>query len=127
MTRASEIFGLRANKARQSGEDMLRRSAVCPRPFSEVSELFIAEKDSQDVRRSEEEKADKKGPKEVVEEDVKEEVEDEVNAISACKLNTWNGGEAIATRRNLQVDMEPTIEIFYKYNLPMKLPCLIII
>ena len=112
MTRASEIFGLRANKARQSGEDMLRRSAVCRRPFSEGSELFIAEKDSQDVRRSEEENADKKGPKEVVEEDVKEEVEDEVNAISACKLNTWNGGEAITTRRNLQVDMEPTFDFF---------------
>ena len=113
MTRASEIFGLRANKARQSGEDMLRRSAVCPRTFSEVSELFIAEKDSQDVRRSQEENVGKKEPKEVVEEEVKE----EVNAISACKLNTWNGGEAITTRRNLQVDMEPTFEIFYTYNL----------
>ena len=67
MTRASEIFGLRANKARQSGEDMLRRSAVCPRPFSEVSELFIAEKDSQDVRRSQEENVGKKEPKERVE------------------------------------------------------------
>ena len=117
MTRASEIFGLRANKARQSGEDMLRRSAVCPTLFSEVSELFIAEKDSQDVRRSQVENADKKGPKELVEEEVKEEVEEEMNAISACKLNTWNGGEAITTRRNLQVDMEPTFEIFYIYNL----------
>ena len=48
---------------------------------------------------------------------MKEEVEEEVNAISACKLNTWNGGEAITTRRNLQVDMEPTFEIFYTYNL----------
>ena len=109
MTRASEIFGLRANKARQSGEDMLRRSAVCPRSFSEVSELFIAEKYSQDARRSQEENVGKKEPKEVV--------EDEVNAISACKLSTWNGGEAITTRRNLQVDMEPTFEIFYTYNL----------
>ena len=117
MTRASEIFGLRANKARQSGEDIFRRSAVCLRPFSKVSELFIAEKDSQDVRRSQEENVGKKGPKEVVEEEVKEEVEEEVNAISACKLNTWNGGEAITTRRNLQVDMEPTFEIFYTYNL----------
>ena len=45
--------------------------------------------------------------------EVKEEEEDEVNAISACKLNTWNGGEAITTRRNLKVDMEPTFEIFY--------------
>ena len=96
---------------------MLRRSAVCPRPFSEVSELFIAEKDSQDVRRSQEENVGKKEPKEVVEEDVNEEVEEEVNAISACKLNTWNGGEAITTRRNLQVDMEPTFDFFYIYNL----------
>ena len=109
MTRASEIFGLRANKARQSGEDMLRRSAVCPRPFSEVSELFTAVKDSQGVRRSQEENVDKKEPKEVVEE--------EVNAISACKLNTWNGGEAITTRRNLKIDMEPTFEMSYIYNL----------
>ena len=108
MTRASEIFGLRANKARQSGEDMLRRCAACPGPFSEVSELFIAEKDSQDVRRSQEENVGKKEPKEV---------EDEVNAISACKLNTWNGGEAITTRRNLKVDMEPTFEMSYIYNL----------
>ena len=117
MTRASEIFGLRANKARQSGEDIFRRSAVCLRPFSKVSELFIAEKDSQDVRRSQEENVGKKEPKEVVEEEVKEEVEEEVNAISACKLNTWNGGEAITTRRNLQVDMEPTFEMSYIYNL----------
>ena len=85
---------------------MLRRSAVCPRSFSEVSELFIAEKDSQDVRWSQEENVGKKEPKEVVEEEVKEEVEEEVNAISACKLNTWNGGEAITTRRNLQVDKD---------------------
>ena len=87
---------------------MFRRSAVCPKPFLEVSELFIAEKDSQDVRRSQEEKVGKKEPKEVVEWDV----EEEVNAISACKLNTWNGGEAITTRRNLQVDMEPIFDIF---------------
>ena len=40
-------------------------------------------------------------------------VEEEVNAISACKLNTWNGGEAITTRRNLKVDMEPTFETSY--------------
>ena len=106
------MFGLRANKARQSGEDMLRRSAVCPRPFSEVSELFTAEKDSQDVRRSQEEKVGKKEPREVVEKEVEEEVEEEVNAISACKLNTWNGGEAITTRRNLQVDMKPTIDFY---------------
>ena len=117
MTRASEIFGLRANKARQSDEDMFRRSAVCPRSFSEVSELFTAENNSQDVRRSQEENVGKKEPKEVVEEDVKGEVEEEVNAISACKLNTWNGGEAITTRRNLQVDMEPTFEMSYIYNL----------
>ena len=119
MTRASEIFGLRANKARQSGEDIFRRSAVCLRPFSKVSELFIAEKDSQGVRRSQEENVGKKEPKEVVEEEVKEEVEEEVNAISACKLNTWNGGEAITTRRNLQVDMEPTFFILFvnKYKL----------
>ena len=45
-----------------------------------------------------------------------EEVEEEVNAISACKLNTWNGGEAITTRRNLQVDMESTFEIFTYTN-----------
>ena len=87
---------------------MLRRCAVCPRPFSEVSKLFIAEKDSQDVRRCEEENVGKKEPKEVVEE--------EVNAISACKLNTWNGGEAITTRRNLKIDMEPTFEMSYIYN-----------
>ena len=110
------MFGLRANKARQSGEDMLRRSAVCPRPFSEVSELFTAEKDSQDVRRSQEEKVGKKEPREVVEKEVEEEVEEEVNAISACKLNTWNGGEAITTRRNLQVDMETTFEFFLTYT-----------
>ena len=86
---------------------MFRRSAVCPWPFSEVSELFVAaERDSQDVRRSQEENFGKKEPKEVVEEEVKEEVEEEVNAISACKLNTWNGGEAITTRRNLQVDKD---------------------
>ena len=47
---------------------------------------------------------------------MKEEVEEEVNAISACKLNTWNGGEAITTRRNLQVDMEPTFEFFSNNN-----------
>ena len=68
--------------------------------------MFIAEKDSQDVRQSQEENVGKKEPKEVVEEEVKGEGEEEVNAISACKLNTWNGGEAITTRRNLQVDKD---------------------
>ena len=93
----------RATKARQSGEEMLKRIAVALPPTSLAAfDLLAVMKVSHEVRSSQEEK-------EKFDEDASVEVEDasaveeswKAAAISVCRLNTWNGGEARATRRNL--------------------------
>ena len=93
----------RASRARQSGEEMLKRIAVALPPTSLAAfDLLAVMKVSHVVRCSQDEK-------EKFAEDASVEVEGasaveeswKAAAISVCRLNTWNGGEARATRRNL--------------------------
>ena len=102
--------------ARQSGEEMLKRIAGSL-PLASLGgfDALAVMKESHEVRSSQDEEE---------EEEVEVKVDDEVSlmevslmegdeevslerwkgiAISACRLNTWNGGEARATRCNLIV------------------------
>ena len=78
----------------QRGEEMLKRIAVALSPTSlALFDLFAVMKVSQEARSSQ----DKKGKF------VSPEVEERWKAValSVWRLNTWNGGEARATSRNL--------------------------
>ena len=102
VTRRSEVLMGRASRARQRGEEMLKRIAVALPPTSLAAfDLLAVMKVSHVVRSSQDEK-------EKFDEDASLEVEGasveeswKAAAISVCRLNTWNGGEARATRRNL--------------------------
>ena len=103
VTRRSEVLMGRASRARQRGEEMLKRIAVALPPTSLAAfDLLAVMKVSQEVMSSQDEK-------EKFAKDASLEVEDasaveeswKAAAISVCRLNTWNGGEARATRRNL--------------------------
>ena len=93
-----------AIRARQRGEEMLKRIATS---LASGFDALALMKVSQEVRRSQDEKFVKDAS--LDEENSSFRLEDaslnvEVEkwkAISVCRLNTWNGGEVSATRRNL--------------------------
>ena len=103
MTRRSEVLMGRASRARHSGEEMLKRIAVAPPPTSLAAfDLLAVMKVSHEVMSSQDEK-EKFAKDESLEVEDASAVEEswKAVAISVCRLNTWNGGEARATRRNL--------------------------
>ena len=124
--------------ARQSGEEMLKIIAFAL-PLASLGgfDALAAMKESHEVSSSQDEEEEEEGDREgeKVKEEDKEVSLGEVSlmegdegvsllslemwkgvAISACRLNTWNGGEARATRCNLIVHMSVmslTSNVFY--------------
>ena len=91
-----------ASRAKQRGEEILKRIAVALPPTSLAAfDLLAVMKVLQEVISSQDEK--EKFAKDASLEVEVASVEEswKAAAISVCRLNTWNGGEARATRRNL--------------------------